>query len=347
MASSTDDPHVVSSGNSDPESTAAGGVDPATGVSSDDAASPTLGTTAVPPATGAATGDPFVPGPFGPYRGRYGATRPAAITSLALPPARMPLRRGTRPLKQWRYVGVYGDQLMLCVGAVRVGLAQQSFWAVWSRACEARLRERTRLSHRGVVLGMDRPGRVQVRDEGVEIDLLLDEVDGVETVCPHGGAYAWTRKQGGVRAHGEVVLDGVAHALDACAIVDDSAGYHARHTAWRWSAGVGRTDDGRDAAWNLVEGINDPLTGSERTVWLDGAPLETAPAHFAPDLSGVSTDDGTALRFAAEAVREREENMLLVRSSYRQPFGTFSGTLPGGIALAEGFGVMEQHTAVW
>lgn len=150
-----------------------------------------------------------------------------------------------------------------------------------------------------------------------------------------------------MRAHGEVVLDGVAHAVDACAVVDDSAGYHARHTAWRWSAGVGRCEDGRAAAWNLVEGINDPLRGSERTVWIDGVPVETAPAAFAADLSAVTTADGGELRFAAEAVRERNENMLLVRSSYRQPFGTFSGALPGAIPLAEGYGVMEQHTAAW
>ena len=39
--------------------------------------------------------------------------------------------------------------------------------------------------------------------------------------------------------------------------VDESAGYHARHTAWRWSAGIGRTDDGRRVAWNLVDGVHD------------------------------------------------------------------------------------------
>jgi hypothetical protein len=308
MASSTDDPEVAPSGISEPAG---------------------------------------IIGPFGPHRGRYGAARPAPLDALALPPRRMPPLRGTRPLKQWRYVGVFGEQLMLCVGAVRVGLAHQSFWAVWSRACEGRLRERTRLSKGGVTLGLDRPGRVRVEDDGVTIDLLLDEVDGVETVCPHGGAYAWTRKQGGVRAHGTVVLDGVAHDLDACAAVDDSAGYHARSTAWRWSAGVGTTADGRAAAWNLVEGINDPARASERTVWLDGVPQEAAPARFADDLSAVTTGDGGDLRFAAEATRERNENLLLVRSSYRQPFGTFGGTLPGGAALASGYGVMERHTARW
>lgn len=321
MASSTDDPEVAPGGISEP----------------------------APSARSAASGAPvpLPPRPFGPYRGRYGAARPAPLDALALPPQRMPLRRGLRPLKQWRYVGVFGERLMLCVGAVRVGVAHQSFWAVWSRACEGQLRERTRLSRGGVTLGLDRPGVVRVEDDGVAIDLLLDEVDGIETICPHGGAYAWTRKQGGVRAHGTVVLDGVAHDLDACAVVDDSAGFHARATAWRWSAGVGTTADGRAAAWNLVEGINDPTQASERTVWLDGVPQEAAPARFADDLSAVTTADGGDLRFAAEATRARDENLLLVRSSYRQPFGTFAGTLPGGAALAAGYGVMERHTARW
>jgi len=155
-----------------------------------------------------------------------------------------------------------------------------------------------------------------------------------------------------VRAHGTVVVDGVTRELDALAIVDDSAGYHARHTAWRWCAGVGLADDGRTLAWNLVAGINDPPRDSERTVWIAGAPHEAGPAaRFTDDLAAVSTADGVDLAFAAEAVRERSENLLLVRSDYRQPFGTFAGVLPGTrgerLTLAEGWGVMERHTAVW
>jgi hypothetical protein len=36
-----------------------------------------------------------------------------------------------------------------------------------------------------------------------------------------------------------------------------------------------------------------------------------------------------------------------VRSDYEQPFGTFHGRLADGVELAEGFGVMERHAAVW
>lgn len=290
-----------------------------------------------------------------PYRSRYGDIRPRDLDDIPLPPRAMPRWRRARPLKSWRYVGVYGPELMLCAARVQVGPATQSFWAIWDR--EARvLRERTRLTGDGVRLGRDQPGRLLVVDDGVEIDLALDEIDGVETVCPVAGgpatAYAWTRKQGGVRARGAVRLDGEARPIDALAVIDDSAGYHARRTAWRWCAGVGRAPDGRAVAWNLVAGINDPSHDSERTVWVEGVPREVGPvARFADDLSAVATDDGVDLRFTSEAVRARRENLLLVRSEYRQPFGAFAGTVPGPdghpLALAEGWGVMEEHAALW
>lgn len=154
--------------------------------------------------------------------------------------------------------------------------------------------------------------------------------------------YTWTRKQGGVPAAGTLVIGHEAVAIAGRAVIDDSAGYHPRHTRWHWSAGVGEAQDGRAVAWNLVSGLNDPPRDSERTVWVNGDPLEAPPSRFAADLSAV---DG--LRFHAEATRERHDNLLLVRSRYRQPFGTFSGELPGGIELARGYGVMESHDVRW
>ena len=51
--------------------------------------------------------------------------------------------------------------------------------------------------------------------------------------------------------------------------------------------------------------------------------------------------------FDAETERIRSENRMLVRYEYRQPFGRFSGTLPGGLRLSGGLGVMEHHDAHW
>src|SRR5262249_20582778 len=134
---------------------------------------------------------------------------------------------------------------------------------------------------------------------------------------------------------------------EALAVIDDTSGHHARRTEWRWSAGVGEAPDGTPLAWNLVSGVNDPPRGSERAVWVDGRPHEPARVAFAQDLSSIRGDDGPELRFTPEADRPRRDALLLVRSESRAPCGTFAGTLPGGIALARGLGVMEHHRARW
>jgi Protein of unknown function (DUF2804) len=277
-----------------------------------------------------------------PYRGEFGVRRPPALSALALPPAPMPARQRWRPLKAWRYVGVFGPELMICAATARIGPARQSFWAVWDRT-DRTLYERTSFGRGGVTLG---PGRVQVSAGRLRLSLALQENAGVETVCRSGAQYAWTRKQGGIPASGTLVMpDGRVRVIGSppsLAIVDDTAAYYERHTCWRWSAGVGTDPDGRALAWNLVEGVNDPIIGSERTVWVDGRPVEAPPARFAADLSRVGE-----LRFDAEATRQHRQNLGVVRSRYRQPFGTFSGRLPDGSPLSCGFGVMEEHDVWW
>ena len=273
------------------------------------------------------------------HRGRFGDARPPVLSPLALPPAPMPSHRSGRPLKAWRYVGVYGPELLLCAATVRIGRARQSFWAVWDRDGHG-FHQRIVLGPRGPVTLP--PGAVHVRDRDVRIELELEETAGVETVSAAGAQYAWTRKQGGIRACGNVWVDGRQHTLDARAVIDDTAGYHPRHTRWSWSAGVGMAGDGREVAWNLVEGINDAPSGSERTVWIAGEPREVPPSTFAPNLSSVDK-----LLFHPEAELRNDQNLMLVRSAYRQPFGTFSGELPGGLTLTEGYGVMEHHDVWW
>jgi hypothetical protein len=235
---------------------------------------------------------------------------------------------------------------MACAAIVHVGPATQTFWALLWRA-DTSLRERTHLlPHRGAV--QLESGRLRVDDGGVQLDLALAEDEGWATTCPHGAAHVWTRKQAGVRAHGTLRLDGgPSRPIEALAVIDDTAGYHARVTEWWWAAGVGLGADGRALAFNLVEGVNDPPTGSERAVWIDGQPHEAAPVSFARDLSLITAADGAALHFTTEAERQRRENLLIISSDYRAPFGTFSGTLPGGIELTHGLGVVEHHKARW
>jgi hypothetical protein len=226
---------------------------------------------------------------------------------------------------------------MLCVGDAVVGGVPQRWWAVAEPG--GALHERTSRLRRGVSV---EPGRVSVRAGRVAIELELDEREGVEVVSRSGRSYIWTRKQAGIAARGRVAVDGREWPIDGEAFVDDSAGYHERHTMWRWSAGLGRGPAGERLAWNLVDGVHDSAVSSERTVWVDGEPREIGPAAFAPDLSRVGD-----LRFDEWSTRVDRTNRLVFRSSYRQPFGTFAGSLPGGVEIAQGWGVMEEHDVWW
>src|SRR5438874_2710742 len=184
-------------------------------------------------------------GPSGPVRAvvasAWRGPGPGRPQGVPLPPDRMPVLRGARLLKRWRYVGVFGPDLMLCIGLARIGPTLQSWWAVWDRETH-KLHERTRRGRGGVRFAR---GRADVDDGRVQIALAFEEEPGIEVVTPDGGGYAWTRKQAAVAVRGQVYVKGAHRRVEALGMVDDSAGYHARETAWRWSTGVGVADDGR------------------------------------------------------------------------------------------------------
>jgi hypothetical protein len=258
-------------------------------------------------------------------------------------PAEMRMWRKGRPLKRWRYIGVYGPEVMVCVGDAHIGPLRQRFWALVEP--DGRITERTSMLGSGG-LRIDGP-EVAIDAPEVRARLTVSEGAGRETTSPHGRSFIWTRKQADVPVSGLIELRGRPIQLEARAVVDDSAGYHARHTAWTWSAGVGTTEDGRSVGWNLVTGVHDAPTGSERAVWVDGEPTEVGPVKFQPDLTGITFDSGEQMSFKAWATREDNTNVLLLKTTYRQPFGEFTGTLPGGLRLAEGYGVMETHDVHW
>jgi hypothetical protein len=200
-------------------------------------------------------------------------------------------------------------------------------------------------------------GRLRVRIEAPERDgdAQVRSFLGVksagpwaEAVCPtgDGDGWVWTRKRP-VAVDVDVRVGDKRIRCEAHGMEDESCGYHPHHTVWDWSAGIGTTVDGRAVAWNLVAGVNDPPERSERAIWIDGELVaEPGPVTF-DGIESVAFADGSRLTCAAEAERAREESKPFVKYSYRQPFGTFTGSLPGGLELASGFGVMEHHDANW
>ncbi|MFN8149848.1 MAG: DUF2804 family protein [Solirubrobacterales bacterium] len=294
-----------------------------------------------------------------PWRGPEGV-RPA----LPLPPAKMPLRFAGGWRKRWRYVSSFGERLMICAASVQVGPGAQTFWAVLDRE-SGELHEHTRMrmpGSRGEVWNEDSGGHpleIGMEERGAVSRFASGEVKGKLTIgtgtwqqcvapAPDGDTqrYAWTRKRIAPVSVDVTLPGGQRIREEARGVEDESAGYHPRHTSWRWSAGIGTTADGREIGWNLVSGINDLPEGSERAVWIDGQVVaEPAPVIF-DGLDAIEFGSGSRLEFTKEAERAREESKAIFKSSYRQPFGTFSGSLDG-VELASGIGVMESHDAVW
>ncbi len=258
-----------------------------------------------------------------------------------------PVRRGGRWRKRWVYVAAFADEVMACAARVEIGPLSQTFWAILDRQ-SGELAERTKLRVPGA--------RGEVRGDAKRMAIVAREANAsmrvgpgrpVEVTCPTGeGGEVWTRKLAGVPVECDLRVADRRWRLQALGVTDETSGFHPRHTVWSWSAGVGELADGASVAWNLVEGVNDPPQASERAIWVTGEPSEPGPVVF-QGLEGIVFDDGARLEFTSEAERRREESLLGVRYSYRQPFGSFTGTLPGGLDVVRGAGVMEHHDAVW
>jgi hypothetical protein len=258
-------------------------------------------------------------------------------------PASLPLFERKQLRKRWRYVGVFAEELMLCAARAEVGPLTQSFWVLLDRH-SGRQWSRTALLPGSKEVTMEGP-RLEIDGPGLRASLRLGEITPIEVTCPSGRASAWTRKRVGMPVEGTVEIPGQHWDVSGHGVDDESAGHHQRHTSWHWSAGVGTAADGRAVAWNLVTGINDPPGGSERAIWIDGEPAEPPPASFdVPD--EIELGDTETIRFSGESEHTHDDDYLLVRSRYRHRFGSFSGSL-GGVELAAGLGVMEEHDALW
>ncbi|MFL5899136.1 MAG: hypothetical protein ACJ76D_11890, partial [Solirubrobacterales bacterium] len=237
------------------------------------------------------------------------------MSDKPLPPGKVPLRRNGSWRKQWRYLGAFSEELLLCAARVQVGPAGQTFWAIWDRE-RRELHERTRMivpllargevwteldegEHTGRIDWAPDEGGTLVRIEAapkraehepIRAFLRAGTGEWHQAVCATGedDNYVWTRKRP-VKVDCDVRIGERRIRCEASGVEDESCGFHPHHTVWDWSAGIGETTDRRAVAWNLVSGINDPPQGSERAIWVDGRPSEPGPVSFI-DLDAIEVD---------------------------------------------------------
>jgi hypothetical protein len=170
------------------------------------------------------------------------------------------------------------------------------------------------------------------------------------------GAVNMTTKRVLMPTHGALCIDGKTYPIEsAWGGMDYTHGALARRTEWRWAFGMGTSKEGKKVAFNLVDGFNQ---GKECAVWIDDAIVPTVSALFDYNEQHpaspwrIRTPDGLLeLKFIPDAIHEERIDMRLVRSSFLQPMGAFSGTIrvPGEKELHFDSlsGVVEDQRVIW
>ncbi len=135
----------------------------------------------------------------------------------------------------------------------------------------------------------------------------------------------------------------------ASGALDFTLGYPPRHSLWNWASLDGQTADGRKVGVNLVAQF---MNGLENALWLGDQLIPLAQASFDYDPARllapwrVRTEDGLVdVTFTPDGQRAEHLDALVLRSRFAQPFGRFEGRI--GNQQACGFGVVEEHEALW
>lgn len=135
--------------------------------------------------------------------------------------------------------------------------------------------------------------------------------------------------------------------------LDFSKGYPPRHTFWNWASMNAVTESGIEFGVNLVGDFNNSI---ENALWVNGEVRQLSQATFSygrpvekSDWHITTLDDTLSMDFKPLGMRSEDTNAILMMSRFKQPFGTFSGTLRlnGTDHKFTGYGVVEEHFAKW
>jgi len=189
--------------------------------------------------------------------------------------------------------------------------------------------------------------------------------DALALVYPlsNGSRVAYTHKEGGMLATGSVSLGNLTFQFDGLqqpqglASMDWTRSLADRMTVWNWACLSSRAKNGKRIGINLSKGVYDH---QENAVWVDGqihtvGPVKfTVPSNPSKDVWYISSTPQSTIRLELEfyprALREEHIHAVIVESDFFQPLGTFRGVIQIGdeqLEIEDGFGVVEDHYALW
>ncbi|MBS1593651.1 MAG: DUF2804 domain-containing protein [Bacteroidetes bacterium] len=190
----------------------------------------------------------------------------------------------------------------------------------------------------------------------IHISLSLTENgNGSTTIAPAGDRpFHHTYKNLLMPAAVEGTIDGASIKFEGTiGGLDFSKGYPPRHTFWNWASMNAVTDHGVEFGVNLVGDFNNSI---ENALWVNGKVQQLSQATFSYERPvdkntwQITTLDGTLnMKFTPRGARGEDINALVMMSRFKQPFGTFAGTvrLDGVLHNFTGQGVVEEHFAKW
>jgi len=281
--------------------------------------------------------------------------------------------------KTWHYASIVNDACVLALAIIDVGIAASAFAYVFDRRAgrlltnvsftglpgTARFTERagpgaaSRFKGRGARFAIEhRAGNWHIEGQtrgGFELVARLDPATAPAPLCAiasiAGGVANCTHKTVGLAASGSVAVGGVRFDLaGGTGALDHTHGLLARDTRWRWASA---TRPG--LSLNLVEDFNGPV---ENVVWIGDELLPVGPVSFAYDPSatsrpwGIRSSNGVLdLEFTPIGERREDKNLLVAKSWYVQPIGTFRGVIRiperPPLDVNDLVGVTEDHVARW
>lgn len=294
---------------------------------------------------------------------------------------RLGLRDRVARRKRWVYAAVSTEELWISLAIVRTGYAATAFAFAYDLVGKRMLLDdtvlgptpsarvgdhfhapgevarfamgKTRLLMSRGPSGLD----VHVRMRDLALDATLDERAGppaITAIAPLGdGLVDATEKRALLAVKGvarcgsrEVSLDGAIGGYDY------THGLLPRHTTWRWAYAMGKTIAGEPFGFNVVQGfVGEP----ECAAFLGERVLPIAEPRFDFDVRDPMKPwhlrgDGIDLAFAPGGVHAQTTNLVLVKSRFVQPVGTFAGTMrvDGRDVAVSGLpGVVEDQDVLW
>ncbi len=340
-------------------------------------------TSAFPPAPSAVV-DPSGAPAFGAYQGYVpavtwdglrGPWRPRALDKI--------IRR-----KTWHYAGIFGAETVVAFAIIHVGYAASAFAYIFDRTQKKLLCDfswtglprastftaspgegaRSRFASGKNELVVERPFGTEAwhlhgkGPRGFSIEARLDarvtDASGAPSLCAiaqidraGGGIANCTHKTLSLPATGSATIDGQRFDLaGGYGGLDHTWGLLSRDTTWRWASA-----SSKDVSFNLVEGFNGPV---ENVMWVAGQMVPVGAVRFTYDKTDtrrpwtiVAENGSLELTFTPEGERREDKSLIVAKSWYVQPIGTFRGVarLPGGatVSIDQVAGVTEDHVAKW